>query len=70
MFSCKLFKIFKKTDFVEHVQTNAWVKWTKNTCVHQSYSQENTDDGVLFRAVADRWAYSFSKKDSITHAFL
>ena len=55
MFSCKLFEIFNKDDFAEHVR---------------SYSQENTGDGALFRAVADRWAYSFSKKDLITDVFL
>ena len=56
-------EIFKKTDFVEHCRT-------KKNCIHQSYSQENTGDGVLFSAVADMWAYSFSKRDSITDTFL
>ena len=31
-------------------------------CIHKIYSQGNTGDGVLFSAVADMWAYSFSKK--------
>ena len=30
-----------------------------------SYSQESSGNGVLFRAAADRWAYSFSKTDSM-----
>ena len=34
------------------------------------YSQENTGEDFLFSAVADIWAYSFSKRDSITDAFL
>ena len=38
--------------------------------VYKIYSQENTGEDVLFRAVADMWAYSFSKRDSIINAFL
>ena len=34
------------------------------------YSQENTSEDVFFSAVADMWAYSFSKRYSITDAFL
>ena len=37
----------------------------QKNCIHKSYSQESSGDGVLFRAAADRWAYSFSKTDSI-----
>ena len=37
--------------------------------IHKIYLQENTGDGVLFSAVADMWAYSFSKMDFITDAF-
>ena len=33
-------------------------------------SQENNGKDVLFSAVADMWAYNFSKRDSITDAFL
>ena len=29
VFSCKFSEIFKNTYFVEHIQTDAWVKWTK-----------------------------------------
>ena len=29
------------------------------------YSQENNNEDVLFSAVADMWAYSFSKRDPI-----
>ena len=39
-------------------------------CFHKIYLQENTGEGVLFSAVADMWAYSFSKMDFITDAFL
>ena len=38
--------------------------------IHKSYSQENFGDGVLFSAVPDMWAHSFSKRDSTTDAFL
>ena len=34
--------------------------------IRKIYSEENTGDDVLFGAVADMWAYSFSKRDSIT----
>ena len=34
------------------------------------YSQENKCKDVLFSVVADMWAYRFSKRDSITDAFL
>ena len=34
------------------------------------YSQESNGKYVLFSAVADMWTYSFSKRDSITDAFL
>ena len=63
--SCKFSETFKKTYFAEHVRTDAWVKWTKKI-----YLQENTGDGVLYSAVAEMWAYSFSKIDFITDAFL
>ena len=62
VFSCKFSEIFKKTYFVEHARTDAWVKWTKK-CIHKIYSQENIGDGVLFRVVSDMWAYIFSKKE-------
>ena len=39
-------------------------------CIYKTYSQEDTGDDVLFSAVADMWAYSFSKNGSITDAFL
>ena len=34
--------------------------------IRKIYSEENTGDDVLFGEVADMWAYSFSKRDSIT----
>ena len=37
----------------------------KTNCIHKSYSQESSGDGVLFMAAADRWVYSFSKTDSM-----
>ena len=40
VFSCKFSEIFKKTYFVEQIQTDAWVKWTKKNCVHKIYSEK------------------------------
>ena len=60
VFSCKFSKIVKKTYFVEHARTDAWVKWAKKNGIHKIYSQENT---VLFSAVSDMRAYSFSKME-------
>ena len=37
-------------------------KMNQKSCNHKIYSQENTGDVVLFSAVADMWAYNFSKK--------
>ena len=34
------------------------------------YSQERNGKDVLFSGVADMWAHSFSKRDSITDASL
>ena len=33
----------------------------QNNCIYKIYLLGSTGDGVLFRAVADMWAYSFSK---------
>ena len=39
------------------------LEWNEpKNCIYKIYSQENTVDGVFFSAVADLWAYSFSKK--------
>ena len=53
--------LFKKTYFVEHVRTDAWVIWTKKKIAFTIYLQENTSGGVVFSAVADMWTYSFPK---------
>ena len=46
-FSCKFSEIFKKTYFVEHFRTDAWMKWTKKNCIYKIYSQEGTVKDVL-----------------------
>ena len=63
------FPKFLKTYFVKHIRVDVWMKWTKKKlCL--IYSQENNDKDFLFSAVADMWAYSFSKTHSIPDAFL
>ena len=51
VFSFTFSEIFKKT-LSEMNQKN---------CIHKIYLQGNTGDGVLFSAIPDMWAYSFSK---------
>ena len=62
-------EIFKKAFFVVHVQTGCLSKLNQKNCVHKIYLQENIGDGVLFSAVADMCAYSFSKMDFIINPF-
>ena len=70
-FSCKFSKIFKKTYFVEHVQTDVRMsEKNQNNCIQKIYLKENTGDAVLFSIVTDMWTYSFSKMCFITDAFL
>ena len=45
-----------------------WNEQKKKLCL--IYSQESNGKDVLFSEVADMWAYSFSKRDSITDVFL
>ena len=40
VFSCKFSEIFKKTYFVEHTRTDAWVKWTKKIVFTESIHRE------------------------------
>ena len=70
-FSCKFSKIFKKTCFAEHVQTDDRMsEKNQKNCIQKIYLQENTGDAVLFSTVTDMWTYSFSKTCFITDAFL
>ena len=52
------------------LRTGCSSEMNQRNCFHKIYLQENTGEGVLFSAVADMWAYSFSKIDFITDAFL
>ena len=55
VFSCKFSEIFKKTYFVEHVRTDAWVKWTKS--IHRK-----TPVMAFFLVQLQTWALTvFSK---------
>ena len=54
-------EIFEKTYFVEHIRAESWLKLTKKKlCL--MYSQENTSEDILFSAVPDMLAYSFSTR--------
>ena len=45
-------------------------EWNEQKKLCLIYSQESNGKDVLFCEVADMWAYSFSKRDAITDAFL
>ena len=61
-FSCKFAKIFKKTYFVEHSRTDAWVKWTKKIVFTKSIHTKKEMTPFLVQLQTCGWAYSFSKK--------
>ena len=65
-FSCKFSEIFEKTCRT-YPRGCLNEMNQKNLCF--IYSQENTGEGVRFSAVAYKWAYIFSKRDSITDPF-
>ena len=61
VFSCTFSEIFKKTYFVEHSQTDAWVKWTKKIVFAKSIQRETPVMMSFLNAVANMWVYSFLK---------
>ena len=68
-FSCKFSEIFEKTYFLGHIRADVLNDMNQKK-LFLIYSHKNNSKDVLFSAVADMWAYSFSKIDSITDAFL
>ena len=58
VFSTKFSKIFKKTYFVEHVRTDAWVKWTKKIVFTKSIYRKTP----VMTAAADICPCSFFQK--------
>ena len=70
VFSCKFSEIFKKTYFVEHVRTDAWVKWTKNIVFTKSIHREIPVMESFLVQLIICGLIVFSKSDSITDAFL
>ena len=62
VFSCKFAEIFKNTYFVEHVRTDAWVKWTKKIVLTKSIHTKKEMTPFLVQLQTCGWAYSFSKK--------
>ena len=70
LFSCKFSEIFKMTNFVEHVRTDAWVKWTKNIVFTKSIHREIPVMQSFLVQLIICGLTAFSKSDSITDAFL
>ena len=62
VFPCKFSEIFKKNYFVEHAQTDAWVKWTKKIVFTKSIHTKKEMTPFLVQLQTCGWAYSFSKK--------
>ena len=60
---------FLKRSILQNISERT-LEWNEQKKLCLIYSQENTGEYVLFSALADMWAYSFSKRDSITDAFL
>ena len=66
----KFSKIFKKTYFVEHVRTDAWVKWTKKIVFTKSIYRKTP---VMMSFLVQLLVFAltvFSKREPIIDAFL
>ena len=63
------FPKFLKRPILQNISERMF-EWNEPKKMRLIYSQESNGKHVLFSAVADIWAYSFSKRDSITDAFL
>ena len=70
VFSCKFSEIFSKKDLFCRTYLNGCLNKMNQKKLCLIYSQENNGNDVLFSAVADMWAYSFSIRDSIIDALL
>ena len=62
-------KFLKKTDFLEHVRTNAWVKWKKIVFTKAIHRKIPVMTSFLVQ-LQTCGLTDFSKRDSITDAFL
>ena len=62
LFSCKLFETFKKTDFVEHVRTNAWVKWTKKIVFSKATHRKAAVMASFLGQLQTGWLTVFPKR--------
>ena len=69
VFPCKFSEIFKKNYFVEHAQTDAWVKWTKKIVFTKSIHRKTQVKAFLVQLQTCVLTV-FPKRDSITDAFL
>ena len=68
--SCKFSKIFKRTNFVEHARTDAWVKWIEKI-VFTKFIHRETPVMTSFLMQLQTYGLTvFLKRDSITDAFL
>ena len=70
VFSFTFSEIFKKTYFLEHARTDAWVKWTKKIVFTKSIHRKTP---VMTSFLAQLQTYgltNYPKRDSITDAFL
>ena len=63
------FPKFLKRPILQNISERMF-EWNEPKKMRLIYSQESNGKDVLFSAVADMWAYSFSKRDSITDVFL
>ena len=70
VYSCKFSEIFKKTYFVEHARTDAWVKWTKKIVFTKSIYRETPVIASFFAQLQTCGLTVFSKRGSTTDAFL
>ena len=70
VFSCKFAEIFKNTYFVEHVRTDAWVKWTKKIVFTKSIHRKTPVVASFLVQLKTCGLTVFPKRDSITDVFL
>ena len=70
LFSCRFSEIFKKTYFVEHTRTDAWVKWTKKIVFTKSIHRGTPVMASFLVQLQTCGLTVFQKSDSITDAFL
>ena len=70
VFPFKFYEIFKKTYFVEHAQTDAWVKWTKKIIFTKSFHRKELVMVSFLVQPQTCGLRTFPKRNTITDAFL